>query len=73
MSDDPIFAPYVPLTTTPVVLDPNNFNPSPVMMRYSMPLLLEGSRQYRTISLGELVGGVRKDCTKVVDWKKDGF
>lgn len=50
--DQLFFAPYVPLTTTPVVLDLEEFRPSrTIMERYSRERLLEGAANYSRISV----------------------
>lgn len=67
-----IFAPHVPLTQTPVVLDPNSFNPRPgILTRYGRSLLEQGQRFYGRITI---------DGTKVpldeevrLDWRQYGF
>jgi hypothetical protein len=47
------YAPYVPMTQTPVVLDPNSFNPNKgIMSRYGKKLLAEGAKYYDTLSFG---------------------
>ncbi len=43
------YAPYIPLTKTPVILDPESFNPHKgYLTRYGKKLLEEGSKYYRT-------------------------
>lgn len=67
-----IFAPHVPLTQTPVVLDPNSFNPLPgITTRYSTDLLEQGRAFY---------GQVTIDCGDIIpaedvclDWQRYGF
>lgn len=66
------FAPEVPLTQTPVVLDPDSFNPRPgILTRYGRGLLEQGARFYSHITI---------DGTKVpldeevrLNWRECGF
>lgn len=50
------FCPYVPLTQTPVVLDPDNFCPRKgLLTRYGKKLLREGSKFYARLSIANFV------------------
>jgi hypothetical protein len=50
------YAPYLPITKTPVVLDPANFNPTRgILTRYGKKLLNEGSTFYDNITIGSKV------------------
>lgn len=73
-----IYAPYVPLTQTPPVLDPNSFSPRRnLVTRYSPELLREGARFYGRISVGnaefECTKPVREEVAGPVNWKQEGF
>lgn len=49
------YAPYVPLVSTPTVLDPNSYSPTKgVMTRYGKKLVEDGSLYYATISVSNL-------------------
>ncbi len=49
-----IYAPYVPLTSTPVALDPANFVPRKgLLTRYGKKLLQQGGQYYDTVSLND--------------------
>lgn len=45
------FSPYVPLTSTPVVLDPDSFRSREILTRYSRESLEAGARNYSRISV----------------------
>jgi hypothetical protein len=48
------YAPYIPNTNTPVVLDPNSFNPTQgILSRYGKKFLQEAQQYYGTTSIGE--------------------
>jgi hypothetical protein len=48
------YAPYIPMTRTPVVLDPNSFEPrAGLMTRYGKKLIEEGSKFYGKIEIGQ--------------------
>lgn len=50
------YCPYVPLTQTPVVLDPDSFCPRRgVLTRYGKKLLREGARFYARISINNFI------------------
>ena len=50
------YCPYVPLTQTPVVLDPESFCPRKgILTRYGKKLLREGSKFYARISIANFV------------------
>jgi hypothetical protein len=50
------YAPYVPLTQTPVVLDPESFCPRKgILTRYGKKLLREGSRFYARLSIANFI------------------
>ena len=50
------YCPYVPLTQTPVVLDPNSFCPRRgVLTRYGKKLLREGSKFYARVSIQNFI------------------
>jgi hypothetical protein len=49
------YAPYIPLLSTPTVLDPNSFTPSKgVMTRYGKKLIEDGGLYYATINVSNL-------------------
>ena len=49
------YAPYIPLLSTPTVLDPNSFTPNKgVMTRYGKKLIEDGGLFYGTISVSNL-------------------
>src|SRR5262252_8518921 len=50
------YCPYVPLTQTPVVLDPESFCPRKgILTRYGKKLLREGSKFYARMSIANFV------------------
>lgn len=50
------YCPYVPLTQTPTVLDPDSFNPRKgLMTRYGKKLLREGAKFYARLSVANFV------------------
>ena len=50
------YCPYVPLTQTPVVLDPESFTPRKgILTRYGKKLLREGSKFYARLSIANFV------------------
>jgi hypothetical protein len=50
-----IYAPYIPLLSTPTVYDPNSFTPNKgVMTRYGKKLLEDGSLYYGTVTVTNL-------------------
>lgn len=71
------FAPYIPLTQTPVILDPASFSPRPgLITRYNRRLLQDGARFYGRITIDG--SGVTEDIRaeepeREVNWKKEGF
>lgn len=49
------YAPYVPLLSTPTVLDPNSFTPNKgIMTRYGKKLIEDGGLYYATINVSNL-------------------
>jgi len=49
------YAPYIPLLSTPTVLDPNSFTPNKgIMTRYGKKLIEDGGLYYGTISVSNL-------------------
>jgi hypothetical protein len=49
------YAPYIPLLSTPTVLDPNSFTPNKgIMTRYGKKLIEDGGLYYATITVGNL-------------------
>jgi hypothetical protein len=49
------YAPYIPLLSTPTVLDPNSFTPSKgIMTRYGKKLIEDGGLYYATINVSNL-------------------
>jgi hypothetical protein len=49
------YAPYIPLLSTPTVLDPNSFSPNKgIMTRYGKKLIEDGGLYYATISVSNL-------------------
>jgi hypothetical protein len=49
------YAPYIPLLSTPTVLDPNSYTPSKgVMTRYGKKLIEDGGLYYATINVSNL-------------------
>lgn len=49
------YAPYIPLLSTPTVLDPNSFTPSKgIMTRYGKKLVEDGGLYYGTITVSNL-------------------
>jgi hypothetical protein len=49
------YAPYIPLLSTPTVLDPNSFTPNKgVMTRYGKKLIEDGGLYYATINVSNL-------------------
>jgi len=49
------YAPYIPLLSTPVVMDPNSFSPNKgVMTRYGKKLIEDGGLYYGTITVSNL-------------------
>jgi hypothetical protein len=48
------FCPFVPLLTTPVVLDPDSFRQSPAMRRYSEEDLRQGAAYYSRLVINGL-------------------
>lgn len=49
------YAPYVPLLSTPTVLDPNSFSPNKgIMTRYGKKLIEDGGLYYATITVSNL-------------------
>lgn len=49
------YAPYIPLLSTPTVLDPNSYNPSKgIMTRYGKKLIEDGGLYYATINVTNL-------------------
>lgn len=50
------YSPYVPLTQTPVVLDPDNFTPRKgILTRYGKKLLREGAKFYARMSIANFI------------------
>ncbi len=50
------YAPYIPLTQTPVVLDPNSFNPNKgILTRYGKKLLKDGAKFYSRMSVSNFI------------------
>ena len=50
------YCPYVPLTQTPTVLDPDSFNPRKgLMTRYGKKLLREGAKFYARLSVANFI------------------
>lgn len=48
------YAPYYPITKTPVVLDPNIFTPRKgILTRYGKKLLNQGKQFYGTMTIGK--------------------
>lgn len=65
-----IYCPYIPLTQTPVILDPDVFIPRRgILTRYGRRLLEEGEEYYGTVSV---VGG-RRYVPEKVNWRREGF
>jgi len=63
------FAPYVPLTQTPVVLDPSVFqNKKGILTRYGKKLLSQGKQHYGTMSVGHDDSGWGIKKKKKVQW-----
>lgn len=63
------FAPYIPITTTPVVLDPASFSPRKgILTRYGKKLLQQGAAHYDKLKVdAEDTGwGIKKK--KKVHW-----
>lgn len=57
------FAPYVPITQTPVVLDPNSFNARKgILTRYGKKLLQQGAAHYDKVKIDndETGWGIKK-------------
>lgn len=49
------YAPYIPLLSTPTVLDPNSFTPNKgIMTRYGKKLIEDGGLYYATISVSNI-------------------
>ena len=49
------YAPYIPLLSTPTVLDPNSFTPNKgIMTRYGKKLIEDGGLYYGTITVSNL-------------------
>jgi len=49
------YAPYIPLLSTPTIMDPNSYNPSKgVMTRYGKKLIEDGGLYYATITVSNL-------------------
>ena len=49
------YAPYIPLLSTPTVVDPNSFSPSKgIMTRYGKKLIEDGGLYYATINVSNL-------------------
>jgi len=49
------YAPYIPLLSTPTVLDPNSFTPSKgIMTRYGKKLIEDGGLYYATVNVSNL-------------------
>jgi hypothetical protein len=49
------YAPYIPLLSTPTVLDPNSYSPSKgVMTRYGKKLIEDGGLYYGVITVSNL-------------------
>lgn len=49
------YAPYIPLLSTPTVLDPNSYSPSKgIMCRYGKKLIEDGGLYYATINVSNL-------------------
>ena len=49
------YAPYIPLLSTPTVLDPNSFTPNKgIMTRYGKKLIEDGGLYYATVSVSNL-------------------
>jgi hypothetical protein len=50
------YAPYIPLTRTPIVLDPDSFNPRKgILTRYGKKLNEEAEMLYQTITVNEIL------------------
>jgi hypothetical protein len=61
------FAPYIPITTTPVVLDPNSFAPRKgILTRYGKKILSQGQQHYETVDTDTDGWGIKKK--KKVQW-----
>jgi hypothetical protein len=59
------FVPYVPLTTTPTVLDPRSFDPQRgILTRYGRRLLEEGGQFYNRVTIDELEVRDRTDIVE---------
>ena len=49
------YAPYIPLLSTPTVLDPNSFSPNKgIMTRYGKKLIEDGGLYYATVNVSNL-------------------
>jgi hypothetical protein len=65
------FAPYVPLTQTPIILDPNSFAArEEITLRYSREALEEEARHYQRYMVGV---DWAQDTAIRVNWQKEGF
>jgi len=61
------YCPYIPITRTPVLIDPEEFDPQAgILTRYGRRLLEEGEQWYGTVNVQ--LGGEAK-----VNWQKEGF
>lgn len=67
-----IFCPHVPLTQTPVVLDPDSFRRPEGMTGYSEERLREGAQFYSTLTFGDQKRSFDLE-NEVLDWKQFGF
>lgn len=76
------FAPYVPLTQTPILLDPNSLNNEGIVARYSREALDQGQSYYGRIIIDQF--GIRdepmiyssfthEEEPEKVNWLKEGF
>lgn len=61
------YAPYIPITTTPVVLDPSVFqNNKGILTRYGKKLLAQGQQHYDKLTVDTNGWGLKKK--KKVRW-----
>jgi hypothetical protein len=66
-----MFAPYVPLLTTPPVLDPNSFNQNrDLITRYSEEALRDSARYYSNIVV---MRPEYEEKEERVNWREEGF
>jgi hypothetical protein len=72
MNSGYFFAPFVPLTTTPPILDNNSFRRRAGMTGYSREALREGARHYAQISISNFIADDVEEGEKV-NWMKEGF